>query len=324
MKNMHPSVRSLPNSLKIYLPERVPVNKRKNTILTPNPDVIDVCKDASLSLASSSSIPTSLAQDASATIAPPSLALIQRYGANGVCRATYQSIHLVIKFAFGRDTPRIKALEKEAKNYDNSLFAAQGTIVPCMYGIYKGTTCDERRLPVACLILEDCGDCLTEEFRDLPLEERVKMMKVYCDLHMMGIALLGFTERNVVHKNGNYRLIGFENLDDRHSCKWKGKLYEGKPPPENSKIGCSFILVAGSEMGLWTLGEGRVRVVNDSMSADEFPPQEDIDFLCNNAEFSLSPAKMDELHDWLKAYKKVRDQIPLEDYARSRPDFSYA
>lgn len=64
-------------------------------------------------------------------------------------------------------------------------------------------------------------------------------------------------------------------------------------------------------------------MINRLVEADDFPSQEDVDILCNNQDFPLSPLKVNKLHEWLKNYKRVKDQVPLPEYAKTRPDVSF-
>ncbi len=41
-------------------------------------------------------------------------------------------------------------------------------------------------------------------------------MRNFCELHLLGLSLNDFAERNVVHKDGRYRLIDFQDVNDGH------------------------------------------------------------------------------------------------------------
>ncbi|KLO13261.1 hypothetical protein SCHPADRAFT_890140 [Schizopora paradoxa] len=319
----------------IYLPEFGPINKPQKDFS----DLIEVLKDASSSRNSTGTGPgtqeSSSTRDAPIELPLPSMQCIKREISFGACRAVYQSHRLVIKFFFGRESPRAIALQREADYYNTCLLPVQGTIVPYMYGLYRGKTCDERKLPVSCLILEDCGDVLTQPFRELPMEPEER--ENHENALRAASALRDFAERNVVQKNGSYRFIDFVDVNDEHKCHWKGQLCEGMPAPGMRKLGCSFILGAGEVMSLWkwrlkhsssylltvSLAEGYVRVINRLMRVENFPSQEDVDFLCNNASSQLSPMKAETLHNWLKEYKNVKGRVPLEEYATTRPDLAW-
>lgn len=105
-------------------------------------------------------------------IALPFVKKIQKDHSKGVCRVAVLSNSLVVKFVMGRRAEPHKALEQETNRYNTRMSKLQGSAVLRMYGFYEGHTFDERHLPVACLILEDCGDRLTEAFCDLPFEDR--------------------------------------------------------------------------------------------------------------------------------------------------------
>ena len=79
-------------------------------------------------------------------------------------------------------------------------------------------------------------------------------MRQYCELHMLGVSPNYFAERNVVCKNGRYRLINFhdiEDIKDDHECHWIGVLLEGAPNPGTLKIGCPYIYEVGMSLSLW-------------------------------------------------------------------------
>ncbi len=72
-------------------------------------------------------------------------------------------------------------------------------------------------------------------------------------LHLCNVNLLHFAKRNVVHKKGDYRLVDFQDIDDKHTqCGWRdGVLYEGEPEPNIKRIGCEDLHDAASEMDIW-------------------------------------------------------------------------
>ncbi len=64
-------------------------------------------------------------------------------------------------------------LEEEERIYATYLKNVQGNVVPRIYGYFKGMA--EAKFPVACLILEDCGDAVTTRFDKLSLEDRWRL-----------------------------------------------------------------------------------------------------------------------------------------------------
>lgn len=122
-------------------------------------------------------------------VVPPFVRKIERRIAYGVCRIVCQSHRLVVKFVLGRQVQRREALEREAKYYNTCLLAVQGSVVPYMFGYYKGTTYDERKLPVFCMILEDCGDRLTQGFGELPLDDRFVSPRLFFYLQVARLTL---------------------------------------------------------------------------------------------------------------------------------------
>ncbi len=121
-----------------------------------------------------------------------------------------------------------------------------------------------------------------------------------------------------------------------------GELYEGAPNPGQAKIKCGYIHEAGVEMKLWKMSTtpfvhsyvsfslmsymtdvGFVRLLNRFVPEEEYPSQEDIDTLCNNEDFAVSPCSIYVLFDWLKNYKRVKAQTTTAQYMKTRPDVSF-
>ncbi len=68
---------------------------------------------------------------------------------------------------------------------------------------------------------------------------------------------------------------------------------------------------------------GFVRLLNRFVPEEEYPSQEDIDTLCNNEDFAVSPCSIYVLFDWLKNYKRVKAQTTTAQYMKTRPDVSF-
>ncbi|KAF8063226.1 hypothetical protein FPV67DRAFT_233631 [Lyophyllum atratum] len=77
---------------------------------------------------------------------------------------------VVLKFSVDDDS--IADLRREAIAYTSNLKDLQGSVIPSFYGIYHGR-CSHGR-DVSCIVLQDCGDSIKTEFRELPIEESLE------------------------------------------------------------------------------------------------------------------------------------------------------
>lgn len=92
------------------------------------------------------------------------------YSDSPIFRATLDdpsATPVALKFAFREDL--IPDLAQEAAVYDTDLHPLQGTAVPHSYGLFNGTGDTG---PIACLLLEYWGQCLSQPFHSLPISLR--------------------------------------------------------------------------------------------------------------------------------------------------------
>lgn len=80
------------------------------------------------------------------------------------------------------------------------------------------------------------------------MPHRLEIMLHVKALHDKGLALRDFAERNVVCRNGDYRLIDFHDTDN-HTCEWDGDLHVGKGMPVG--LICRYMLDCGLDMHFW-------------------------------------------------------------------------
>ncbi len=189
-------------------------------------------------------------------------------------RGTPGSLSFIIKFMIAGTDDHHKMLHKEAAVYNEQLASLQGVDIPSLYGLFEGEIMEdfaEEPTPVTCLFLEDCGEALENSFKVLPLADRfvltytrrttltfrthsAEILKKLGHIHWCGLTLDDFAERNVVQKDGAYRLIDFQDVEDDHICLWKGgQLHEGDFQPKQAEIGCPELHQIGKGLGLWKL-----------------------------------------------------------------------
>ncbi|KAF8057498.1 hypothetical protein FPV67DRAFT_1430157 [Lyophyllum atratum] len=126
---------------------------------------------------------------------------------------------VVLKFSV--DDESIADLRREATAYTSVLKDLQGSVIPSFYGIYHGTC--SHGIDVSCIVLQDCGDSIKTKFRELPIEERHAILEQLGKFHIVSKCHpRDLAERNVVAKDGQYRLIDFHTLIEHH-CEFDGR-----------------------------------------------------------------------------------------------------
>ncbi|OSD03744.1 hypothetical protein PYCCODRAFT_193010 [Trametes coccinea BRFM310] len=126
--------------------------------------------------------------------------------------------NVVCKVAYGQR--RIDDLLREADFYNTKLLGLQGTVVPRMYGCYRGYTEDGH---TAVLILEDCGYQLTYKLKFYDVAFRTQVVRAWLAVHDAGVLHNDFHSRNIlVSRNADgsprVRLIDFGLSSDHSTC----------------------------------------------------------------------------------------------------------
>jgi hypothetical protein len=198
-------------------------------------------------------------------------ALIHNNDHSVVYRASLDDhLAVVLKFSLDEDEGSNADLTKEANAYMTYLKPLQGSVIPTFYGKYQGT-CSEHGTTISCIVLEDCGDEVSTEFHELPDAERrvsvyispismkLNRLRRYRILEQLGKFHAGsnhhpldFAERNVVVKDGQYRLIDFHTLIE-HECEFEGHWGFGEY--FNTDFGCMLLAHVAIEFDAWKLGE---------------------------------------------------------------------
>ncbi|KLO05333.1 hypothetical protein SCHPADRAFT_1002974 [Schizopora paradoxa] len=254
---------------------------------------------------------------------------IQREETYGVFRAWTGpkkepgSISFIVKFAVAGSDERHQALRQEATIYHEQIPLLQGTDIPKLYGYYEGTRLNSNKTQISCIFLEDCGKPIFGSFVNLPLAHRAEILKKIGRLHLSGMTLDYFYERNVVREGDLYRLIGFKHVELGHQCPWDGdKVYEGEFRPDSIQLACGIMYSIGLELCLWK-SRLSVKIFGKNRPRSEFPTQEAIDTLCEGIKLHQFQDE-DRLHNWLKKYKEYQDQMTPEEFMEKfeRPNFT--
>ena len=92
------------------------------------------------------------------------------------------------------------------------------------------------------------------------LSRRAKILDLFVSAHHAGLHHLDFAERNVVQKDGEYRLIDLRHARKHSSaCRWTysfGRHVDCKTPRiDDPSIGCWAIWEQAREMEFWEIGE---------------------------------------------------------------------
>ncbi|KAF8058189.1 hypothetical protein FPV67DRAFT_1676445 [Lyophyllum atratum] len=213
----------------------------------------------------------------------------------------------------GLDLQSVEDLTQEANHYVIALKDLQGTVVPRFYGFYEGRCANHSRRRVGCLVLEYCGEPLVGKFKDLPLDERLKILNVLARLHAHGLHHGAFAERKVVTQNGEYRLIDFTYMAKKHECFFDGDWMPGAHLRDIGTMGCGLLGRAAYYMDIWdnpfAIPEPPAIIGGQQFPGELFPPQAIIDQLVVE-EYMLEFWNMDKLREWLRDVRRWMDAHP--------------
>ncbi|KII85417.1 hypothetical protein PLICRDRAFT_700945 [Plicaturopsis crispa FD-325 SS-3] len=241
-----------------------------------------------------------------------------------VYRASINGHDVVLKVSVPKrsgDSRSFDDLEKEGKVYSRELRDLQGTAIPRSYGFYRGS--DAGRRKVCCLVMEDCGDTVAF-FDRLDPADKVKVMQNLAAVHGKGYRLCDFAERNVVSRDGDYRLIDLHEIEVHDKCKWDGDLRVNDPEALED-ICCDHILVTGLDMNFWpSFNPNReVSIGGKVFQKSRYPPQEAIDALLQGVDSRYLECNLPTVTKWLLQYKLDLDNgtaVSLQDYKRDMPE----
>lgn len=239
----------------------------------------------------------------------------------------------------------------EARVYKKRLEELQGRVVPVFFGYYLAV--DEEYGPYSLLLLEYCGRSLKTIFQDLEAVERyvvmivpqctfvtyyskyyskrVKILNLLGEFHNKGrLHLTDFAERNVVERNGKYRLIDFHDFIG-HSCDWSknidwqiGEFWL----VAQSHLPCDILAHLGDQLRIWNDCKFKYVLISEHLitccsqdsrpivkihgrifPASDFPPQDVIDKLMPR-NFIIAPRNWEWADAYLKEIKKEMDENP--------------
>jgi hypothetical protein len=160
-----------------------------------------------------------------------------------------RKINVVLKFALREDL--IPSLAEEACAYVGALKPLQGKTVPVCYGLYAGAREDGQM--IACLVLEYWGQCLRQPFRRLSLNLKLKILHQLGELHRCGFHHGDFAERNILERNGDIRIIDFDEITE-HSCQCDMNFCPGDKIPDAQEFGCPHLWeLCRYSMKIWDL-----------------------------------------------------------------------
>ncbi|KAI9057563.1 hypothetical protein FKP32DRAFT_1598132 [Trametes sanguinea] len=168
---------------------------------------------------------------------------------------------VICKVAYGQR--RIEALQKEADYYNTNLLSLQGTIIPRMYGCYRGDTEDG---PTAVMILEYCGVRLGDSLGLYIASIRTQAVQALLAIHRAGLTHGDFSEPNILvsrNASGGRRLvlIDFE-LSRQHTCPAVEQVDINNIVPYHhmpERFECSEVDVVFKEMAqIWLPGSIKV------------------------------------------------------------------
>ncbi|TCD69452.1 hypothetical protein EIP91_007578 [Steccherinum ochraceum] len=183
----------------------------------------------------------------------PDLSL-QRAVYSGVAKKDGQDIEVAVKFVAS-----IEEAKMEVANYGH-LEALQGTVIPRLYGMLFGyeKNSDEE---VACLVLERFGSKLRLDFHQMDMVSRGEALNRLVDIHRAGFSHCDFARRNVVTKDGQYRIVDLADVTPHEGvCQWTFDFVEnaGRVLPYSEQRAlrgvCPIIFAAASEALYWSAG----------------------------------------------------------------------
>ncbi|THH27124.1 hypothetical protein EUX98_g7073 [Antrodiella citrinella] len=158
---------------------------------------------------------------------------------------------LALKFTDNTD------ILEEAGAYD-FLTSIQGSVLPKLYGALNGAATEGENL--FCLVLERFGTRLQRRFCDLAKAEKAKILDKLVEGHHAGLRHLDIAERNVLVKDGDYRIadLGHAELHDP-PCQWTynftDHVEDDTVDAKDPSIGCGDIKARAEEMCFWDYGE---------------------------------------------------------------------
>ncbi|TCD69453.1 hypothetical protein EIP91_007579 [Steccherinum ochraceum] len=183
-------------------------------------------------------------------------------------------MELALKFASEDDVLR------EAAAYD-ALEPIQGTVIPRLYGMLYARRPDKRR--VFCLVMERFGNRVTSSFRDLPRPELAKVLNKLAEAHRGGLYHLDFAERNVVEKDGDYRLIDLRHAKPHSGCGWtydfEKNIEDCTVDDADPSIQCHGLKAQADELEFWDYGYVHLCKFYSVPKSDKLPPQKVVDQL---------------------------------------------
>ncbi|KAI0800076.1 hypothetical protein C8Q74DRAFT_1190409 [Fomes fomentarius] len=158
-----------------------------------------------------------------------------------------------LQIAFG--TRRVNILREEAVIYNTKLLALQGKYVPLVHGFHVGRSTDGLS---AVLVMDDCGNRMSESLRCQPLATRVHVVEALLAIHQAGIQHNDLAERNIVlsSRTGQQRIPFIVDFGDatEHVCPVdRNQVQLDHPAPNRIEFGCDEMWEVCEETDTWAI-----------------------------------------------------------------------
>ncbi|TCD67125.1 hypothetical protein EIP91_000465 [Steccherinum ochraceum] len=207
----------------------------------------------------------------------------------------------------------------------------QGGVIPKLYGVLYGRKHDKS--PVLCLVLERFGNRLQGEFRHLDASKKAKILNKLVEAHHGGLLHLDFAERNVVEKDGDFRIIDLRHAQNHPECRWtydfEKHIGDSTVADDDPTVRCSALMRHAEEMEFWDHGVVYLCRVIIVPKNDKLPDQSVIEQLdtsvgigtCTNYHPNDLATLAVRYFEEMKA--RLDEGAKLKDLIRLRPQITY-
>ncbi|THH19706.1 hypothetical protein EUX98_g8718 [Antrodiella citrinella] len=219
----------------------------------------------------------------------------------------------------------------ESGVYD-TLQELQGSVLPKLYGVFMGK--DEEGGLVPCLVLERFGNRLECPFHELPKPEKAKLLNKVVTAHHAGLFHLDFAERNILVKDGDYRIIDLVHVEPHDPpCTWSYDFEEHLEDEEVDDMGptvqCRSLKSWAEHMEFWDHGVVLVCRTLLIPKSDKLPPQHIMDHLITpigvgmNTEYYSKDRKEIAVEYYTMIWEEMQSGMTLDEVEQQRKYFTY-
>ncbi|KAI0309747.1 hypothetical protein OF83DRAFT_1179265 [Amylostereum chailletii] len=134
------------------------------------------------------------------------------------CSPSSKQPNVAIKFALNEDG--LQELFREHRFYTQKLVSLQGLHIPRYYGMYANPHEGEEGQPLACMLLEYCGSCLSDPKRGpgSPKLSKTALLAAVTAIHDLGFVHGDITADNILLDNdGGLKVVDF-TYNQREKC----------------------------------------------------------------------------------------------------------